>query len=104
MKTEIVMPEQSSAPLVIAMDEVISSQIHGVGYDAPTSTLAIRFKTKDGQPAALYHYANVTSEDFSAFKGAESVGSHFYKNIKPFVERYPFVCIEKKPAIQQEQV
>lgn len=99
----IELEEKATAPVVIAMDEIVSSQIHGIGHDAPTSTLAIRFRTKDGSPAALYHYENVTAEEFAAFKGAESIGSHFYKNIKPFGERYPFVCIEKKPAAQQEQ-
>lgn len=101
MSTEI--EEKPNAPLSIAMDEIASSQIHGIGHDAPTSTLAVRFKTKDGSPAALYHYSNVTAEEFEAFKGAESIGSHFYKNVKPFADRYPFVCIEKKPAAQQEQ-
>jgi len=95
--------EKADAPLVIAMDEIVSSQIHGIGHDAPTSTLAIRFRTKDGSPAALYHYENVTAEEFAAFKGAESIGSHFYKNIKPNKEKYPFVCIEKMPAAQQEK-
>jgi hypothetical protein len=101
MSTEL--EEKATAPVVIAMDEIISSQIHGIGHDAPTSTLAIRFRTKDGAPAALYHYSGVSPEEFEAFKGAESIGSHFYKNIKPNKEKYPFVCIEKMPSAQQEQ-
>lgn len=100
MSTEL--EQQPAAPVVIAMDEIVSSQIHGIGHDAPTSTLAIRFRTKDGAPAALYHYQNITAEDFAAFKGAESIGSHFYKNIKPHATKYPFVCIEKKPAVIEE--
>lgn len=100
MNTEI--EEKPSAPLVIAMDEIVSSQIHGIGHDEPTSTLAVRFKAKDGGPAALYHYSNVTAQEFAAFKGAESIGSYFYKNIKPFATKYPFVCIEKKPAVTEE--
>jgi hypothetical protein len=95
--------EKAATPAVIAMDEIVSSQIHGIGHDTESSTLAIRFKSKDGQPAALYHYTNVTAEEFAAFKGAESIGSHFYKNIKPFAERYPFACIEKKPAVTEAQ-
>jgi hypothetical protein len=83
---------------MIALDSVESSQIHGIGYDAATNTLAVRFKSKAGLPAALYEYSNVTAEDFAAFKGAESIGSHFYKHIKPHREKYPFVCIEKMPA------
>jgi hypothetical protein len=93
---------ESNAPVVIAMDEIVSSQIHGIGHDAPTSTLAIRFKAKDGSPAALYFYQNFTAEEFAALKGAESIGSHFYRNIKPSKEKYPFVCIEKMPAATEE--
>lgn len=87
----------------IAMDSVESSQIHSIGHDAETQTLAVRFKTKDGAPAALYHYSNFDAEAFAAFKGAESISSHFYKNIKPAKEKYPYVCIEKMPVAEQEQ-
>jgi hypothetical protein len=95
--------EKANGPRMITMDAIESSQIHSIGHDAESSTLAIRFKSKDGSPAALYHYSNVSAEDFVAFKGTESIGSHFYKSIKPFAERYPFVCIEKKPASTEEQ-
>lgn len=81
----------------ITMDEVESSQIFAIGYHAETSTLAIRFKTKDGEPAALYHYEQVTPEDFKAFRDAASIGSYFYRHIKPYDVKYPYVCIEKKP-------
>lgn len=101
MSTEL--EEKATAVTVVTMDEIVSSQLHSIGHHPESNTLAIRFKAKDGSPAALYHYANVTAEEFAAFKGAESIGSHFYKNIKPFAERYPFVCIEKNPAAQQEQ-
>jgi hypothetical protein len=87
----------------IAMNPVDSSQIHGIGHDADSQTLAIRFRGKDGTPAALYHYGNFTADDFSAFKGAESIGSHFHKHIKPHKEKYPFTCIEKMPAANREQ-
>ena len=80
----------------IAMDEVSSSQIHSIGHDAESSTLAVRFKGKDGAPAGLYHYSNFTADDFSAFKGAESIGSHFYKQIKPHKDKYPYVRIEEQ--------
>lgn len=79
----------------IAMESVNSSQIHSIGHDAATNTLAIRFKQR-GEPAALYHYQNVTADEFAAFKGAESVGSHFYKNIKPDTERYPYQRINEE--------
>lgn len=97
--TELVATEQPQALVIIAMDSVDSSQIHSIGHHAETQTLAIRFKAKDGAPAALYHYRNFTTDDFAAFKGAESVGSHFYKHIKPFPEKYPFT---RMPAATEE--
>jgi len=77
----------------IALDSVDSSQIAAIGHNPETDTLAIRFRRKDGSDGSLYHYANVTTEDFSAFKNAASVGSHFYKHIKPDTEKYPYVRI-----------
>lgn len=85
-------------PVAIQMDAVDSSQIHSIGHDAASSTLAIRFKDKDGAPTSLYHYRNVTADDFAAFRGAESIGSHFYKHIKPFADKYPYVKVESAPA------
>ncbi|MBO4119879.1 KTSC domain-containing protein [Cupriavidus gilardii] len=82
----------------IAMDAVDSSQIHSIGHDPASSTLAIRFKSKDGAPTSLYHYRNVSADDFAAFRDAESIGSHFYKHIKPFADKYPYVKVESAPA------
>ncbi|MBB5443261.1 MULTISPECIES: KTSC domain-containing protein [unclassified Paraburkholderia] len=87
---------------VIALSAVKSSQIHSIGYDSATNTLAVRFKGKTGEPTSLYHYANVTPANFAAFKNAESIGSHFYKHIKPFAERFPYTRIESKPAAHKE--
>jgi hypothetical protein len=101
MSTEL--EEKATAVTVVTMDEIVSSQLYSIGHHPESNTLAIRFKAKDGSPAALYHYANVTAEEFAAFKGAESIGSHFYRAIKPNKEKYPFVCIEKMPPAQQEQ-
>lgn len=85
-------------PTAIAMQSVESSQIYSIGHDAEASMLAVRFKNKAGEPTSLYHYRNVSAEDFAAFSGAESIGSHFYKHIKPFAEKYPYERIEAKPA------
>ncbi len=85
---------------VIAMHTVESSQIHSIGHDADSDTLAIRFKNKAGDPTSLYHYSNVPADVFAEFKGAESIGSHFYKHIKPHDTKYPYVCIEKLPAAE----
>ncbi|MDR9177940.1 KTSC domain-containing protein [Burkholderia multivorans] len=82
----------------IDMQPIESSQIHSIGYDVETQTLAVRFKSRDGAPTSLYHYSDVTQANFDAFKGADSLGSHFYKHIKPFPERFPYVCIEKMPS------
>lgn len=83
----------------ITMDSVESSQIQAIGYDAQAQTLAIQFKAKGG-PGSVYHYSNVTAEDFAAFREADSIGSYFYKNIKPFPEKYPYTRIA---APQPEQ-
>lgn len=89
----------NNATPVIAMDEVESSQIHSLGYDAATSTLAIRFKNRvDGKPTSLYHYSNVPTEEFEALRDAASIGSYFGKHIKPYDVKYPYVLVEKMPA------
>ncbi|MBN3744648.1 KTSC domain-containing protein [Burkholderia sp. Se-20373] len=81
---------------------VESSQIHSIGYDAESETLAVRFKDRrTGGPTSLYHYTGFTQANFDALKGADSIGSHFYKHIKPFDQRFPYVCIEKMPAAAQ---
>lgn len=81
------------SPLVIAMDEVESSQIHAIGYDDKTGTLAIQFKGKNG-PGSVYHYQNIGADFFAEFKAAESIGKFFGKNIKPFPDAFPFTKIE----------
>ncbi|MGU2444398.1 KTSC domain-containing protein [Burkholderia cenocepacia] len=80
---------------------VESSQIHSIGYDAESETLAVRFKDRrTAGPTSLYHYTGFTQANFDALKTAESLGSHFYKHIKPFPERFPYTCIEKMPAAE----
>lgn len=87
-KTEI-----SRAP--IELSPVESSQIHSIGHDASTNTLAICFKDKAGGAGSLYHYANVDADAFAQFKGADSIGSHFYKTFKHAKEKYPYARIEQ---------
>ncbi|ENA1773847.1 KTSC domain-containing protein [Yersinia ruckeri] len=79
----------------INMQQIESSQIHSIGHDPISNTLAIRFKSK-GEPAALYHYQNVSADDYAAFSGAESIGTHFYRNIKTDTDRHPFQRINEK--------
>ena len=81
----------------IDMQTVDSSQIHAIGHDAATNTLAIRFKNYKGEVTSLYHYSNFTAEDFEAFRTAESIGRHFGAFIKPFYQKYPFKRIEDAP-------
>lgn len=96
---------ETPAVPVIAMDEVVSSQIHSIGYDEAIETLAIRFKNrKTGAPEALYHYAGFTPENWEAFHTAESYGSHFGKYIKPNKERFPYTLIEKLPPAPVDEV
>jgi hypothetical protein len=79
------------------MQPVESSQIHSVGHDPETNTLAIRFFSGWGEKkrvGSLYHYQNFTAEDFEAFKSAESLGKHFGGQIKPFADKYPYTKIE----------
>ena len=63
------------------MIPVESSQLHSIGHDPATNTLAIRFKGKGG-PGGLYHYPNFTAEQFSAFQAAESKGKFFGQSIR----------------------
>lgn len=87
----------------ISMTPVKSSQIHSIGYDPATQTLAVRFKERaSGKPTSLYHYQNVTPANFDAFRNAESIGSHFYRHIKPHDARFPYLCVEKRPAAAKD--
>lgn len=81
---------------IIALQDVASSQIHSIGYDPETQTLAIRFTRGYGEkrgPGSLYHYANVPQEAFDAFRNAESLGKHFGAHIKPHADKYPYTKI-----------
>lgn len=83
----------------IPMVAVESSQIHSLGHDAATSTLAVRFKNRaTGEATSLYHYRNVSADLFEQFRTAESIGSFFGKRIKPYVVDFPYTRIESAPA------
>ncbi|GAQ30250.1 hypothetical protein SAMD00023378_3933 [Ralstonia sp. NT80] len=86
----------------ITMQAVESSQIHSIGHDPATNTLAIRFRNSKGEPSSLYHYENFTAEEFEEFRAAKSIGSHFGKHIKTFDKKYPFKKIdEPAPAVSE---
>ena len=78
------------------MKPVTSSQITSIGYDATTKTLAVLFKGG----TSPYHYANVPASLFVDMIVAESIGSFFYKNIKPFKEKFPYT---KQPAPEKKE-
>lgn len=83
----------------IELVDVESSQIHSIGHDPETNTLAIRFTKGYGAnrgPGSLYHYANFTAADFAAFKAAESLGKHFAQFIKPFPQQYPYTKVAEE--------
>jgi len=64
----------------IALTPVQSNQVKAIGYDDATQTLAVTFTRGAG---AIYHYPNVSRAQYEAFIGAESIGTHFGKFIKP---------------------
>lgn len=76
----------------IAMSPVKSSQIHSIGYDPATQTMAIQFHGKNG-PGSLYHYANVSPEKHAEFIKADSIGIHFGKTFKNNTKDHPFVKV-----------
>ena len=72
--------------MTIEMKPVESSQVAAIGYDAGSQTLAIKFRSG----GSTYHYDNVPASLFDDMQKAESVGSFFYKNIKPKSDLYPY--------------
>ena len=63
----------------IHLNDVKSSQVKQIGYDPDTQTLAVTFTRGAG---AVYHYPNVTEDDYKSFIKSDSIGSHFGKHIK----------------------
>ena len=88
---------------IVRLVDVDSTQIHSIGYDPETQTLAIRFTRGYGDkrgPGSLYHYANVTQEDYDAFLAAESKGKHFGAHIKPSADKFPYTKIVESDGQQ----
>jgi hypothetical protein len=73
----------------IPLTPVTSGKIEAIGHDPETNTLAIKFKPS----GSIYHYKNFTREKFVEFATAASLGSYFYKNIKPETIRHPYTKI-----------
>lgn len=73
------------------MKEVISNNISHIGYDENARVLKVRFK-QGGE----YHYSDVPPEVYVNLLTAESIGSHFAKNIRK--AGYKFVKVEVQAA------
>jgi hypothetical protein len=56
---------------------ILSSMIAEIGHDNETRTLRVKFKKGE-----IWEYSDVPPEEFEQLKKAESVGSHFHKNIR----------------------
>jgi hypothetical protein len=60
------------------MQDVESSMIKEVGYDAATQIMTIKFEKND----ATYQYKGVSEDVYKALMAAESKGKYFLENIK----------------------
>ena len=66
------------SPVKITLNPVKkSSQVHSIGYDPTSKTMAVKFNS-----GGVYHYHDVPQEKFDAMRDAESLGSHLGKHIK----------------------
>ena len=54
-----------------------SSQIHSLGYDAETQTMAVQF-----HKGGIYHYSGVSANIFDAMHAHDSPGEFFHKNVR----------------------
>ena len=70
------MSEKPKAPAIPITPVESSSNVSGWGYDAATSTLAVRFKG-----GATYHYAGVPRVVVDELHEAKSVGSFIASKI-----------------------
>ena len=59
------------------MKPVESSNIAEIGYDSAAKALRIKFKN-----GGTHEYADVPADAHKALMDAESVGSHFHRNIR----------------------
>lgn len=57
--------------------DVDSSMLASVGYDAKTQTLEVEFNN-----GGVYQYFDVEEEVYKNLLSAESIGSYFYHNIR----------------------
>ena len=81
--------------------QVSSSLLQSIAYDKATKILEIQFKgKKEGEAGKVYRYANVTQETYERFRAAQSLGSHFLKQIK---NQHACTRVEEKPDAEDEK-
>lgn len=61
----------------IACSTVNSSNIESIGHCPETNTLEVNFKNGTG-----YQYSNFTADHHKELMSADSLGSHFHRNVK----------------------
>ncbi|MNC06985.1 hypothetical protein D3C75_545120 [compost metagenome] len=71
--------------MAINMLSVQSSNLAAVGYDEASKTLHVQFKN-----GAVWEYTEVPAEEYQALMSADSIGSHYAKNVKKKYEGAPF--------------
>lgn len=93
------------ATVPVHLAPVESSQIEAIGHDPVTKTLVIEFKRRPGDAqGSIYRYANVSGALFADLRDAKSVGTFFYKHIKPAAEKYPYVKISSAKREEAAEV
>lgn len=65
----------------IDMQTVKSSQIHAIGYDGASQTLAIQFHSGVAN-GVQYEYTPVSRATYDGLMGAGSIGKYFGEHIK----------------------
>ena len=74
--------------------EVNSTNLHSISWEGKTKELIIIFKN-----GVVYKYKDFTEDDLLEFINANSMGSYFYKNIRP---KYAFEKVEQSDALWEE--
>ena len=83
--------KDTAAPaLQILLVPVISGNLKAVGYDAATQTLDVQFAS-----SRVYRYSGVPAKVHEELIGAESIGSHFARNVRG---KFPSVDLESLDA------
>lgn len=69
---------ETKRPTLPPLKETTSKMLHSYGYDPEAGVLAVKFHN-----GGVYTYPGVSPEQFAALEGAESIGGHFAKHIRP---------------------